>query len=192
MPDAPVVPLSDAASGEPLESLRAALRAGGVFAIPTDTFYGLAADPLSEPGVGRVYALKGRSGAQALPVVIASSAQLATLGVIAGTLPLGLGRTLGRLPGANDGVVCVDETAAKGMTARRLVPTGHSLLIVSGTVGSLVERFLATYPDRTQVHLCGLDFVVDAGPSENVVPSTIVDLTKSPPEILRSGAFPWS
>src|SRR5204863_5274835 len=38
----------------------------------------------------------------------------------------------------------------------------------------------------------GLDFVVDAGPSENVVPSTIVDLTKSPPEILRSGAFPWS
>jgi len=74
----------------------------------------------------------------------ASWTREAPLGVIAGTLPLGLGRTLGRLPGANDGVVCVDETAAQGMTARRLVPTGHSLLIVSGAVGSLVERFLAT------------------------------------------------
>jgi hypothetical protein len=64
--------------------------------------------------------------------------------VIAGTLPLGLGRALGPLPGTNDGVVCVDETRVEGMTAQILVPTGHSLLIVSGTVGGLVERFLAS------------------------------------------------
>ena len=68
----------------------------------------------------------------------------APLGGVAGTLPLGLGRTLGRLPGANDGVVCVAETEVQGMTARKLVPTGHSLLIVSGAVGSLIEHFLAT------------------------------------------------
>jgi pimeloyl-ACP methyl ester carboxylesterase len=68
----------------------------------------------------------------------------APLGVIAGTLPLGLGRALGPLPGTNDGVVCVDETRVEGMTAQILVPTGHSLLIVSGTVGGLVERFLAS------------------------------------------------
>src|SRR5512143_2442398 len=63
--------------------IREALGGGGVLAIPTDTFYGLAADPLSESGVGRVYALKGRSAAQALPVVVASVAQLAALGVSA-------------------------------------------------------------------------------------------------------------
>ena len=66
------------------------------------------------------------------------------LGVIAGTVPLGLGRALGRLPGENDGVVRVEETAVQGMTGRSLVPLGHSLLIVSGAVGQLVERFLAT------------------------------------------------
>lgn len=66
------------------------------------------------------------------------------LGVVAGTLPLGLGRALGRLPGVNDGVVCVDETSVEGMTARALVPSGHSMLIVSPTVGGLVERFLAS------------------------------------------------
>lgn len=68
----------------------------------------------------------------------------APLGVIAGTLPIGLGRAFGRLPGENDGVVRVEETEVKGMSARALVPTGHSLLIVSGAVGRLVERFLST------------------------------------------------
>jgi hypothetical protein len=68
----------------------------------------------------------------------------APLGVVAGTLPLGLGRVLGRLPDANDGVVRVDETEVAGMTARALVPQGHSLLIVSGAVGALVERFFAS------------------------------------------------
>jgi pimeloyl-ACP methyl ester carboxylesterase len=68
----------------------------------------------------------------------------APLGVIAGTVPLGLGRAFGgRLPGPNDGVVRVEETAVRGMSAQALVPTGHSLLIVSGAVGRLVERFLS-------------------------------------------------
>ena len=37
------------------------VRAGGVALFPSDTVYGLAADPESEAGVGRLYALKGRS-----------------------------------------------------------------------------------------------------------------------------------
>ena len=68
----------------------------------------------------------------------------APLGVVAGTRPLGLGRALGRLPGPNDGVVCVDETLVDGMSASSLVPLGHSMLIVSGAVGKLVERFFAS------------------------------------------------
>jgi len=68
----------------------------------------------------------------------------APLGIIAGTRPLGLGRAFGRLPGENDGVVCVSETIVDGMTARALVPQGHSMLIVSGQVGRLVERFLSS------------------------------------------------
>lgn len=66
------------------------------------------------------------------------------LGVVAGTLRLGLGRMLGRLPGDNDGVVCVQETAIDGMTDRALVREAHSMLAVSGRVAALVERFLAT------------------------------------------------
>ena len=65
------------------------------------------------------------------------------LGVVAGTLPMGLGRALGGLPGPNDGVVCVEETTVEGMSERALVRQGHSMLILSGQVGGLVERFLA-------------------------------------------------
>lgn len=67
----------------------------------------------------------------------------APLGVVAGTLPLGLARAFGSLPAPNDGVVCVGETSVDGMAARELVRQGHSMLIMSGGVGTLVGRFLA-------------------------------------------------
>jgi pimeloyl-ACP methyl ester carboxylesterase len=67
----------------------------------------------------------------------------APLGVIAGTLPLGLGIALGRPPGMSDGVVCVPETQVEGAAAQALVAVGHSALIVSGRVAKLIERFLA-------------------------------------------------
>jgi pimeloyl-ACP methyl ester carboxylesterase len=66
----------------------------------------------------------------------------APLGVIAGIMPLGLGRALGRLPGQNDGVVRVDETRVEGMSAQALVPVGHSMLIASGSVFRRLERFM--------------------------------------------------
>lgn len=66
------------------------------------------------------------------------------LGIVAGTLPVGLGRLFGRLPGVNDGVVCLEETSVEGMTERALVRQGHSMLIFSPAVGALVDRFLSS------------------------------------------------
>lgn len=64
------------------------------------------------------------------------------LGVIAGTRPLGLGRALGALPGENDGVVRVEETAVDGMREQVLLPMGHSWLPLSQRVASMVDHFL--------------------------------------------------
>jgi len=72
----------------------------------------------------------------------ASWRRAAPLGVIAGTVPMGLGHALGQMPGPSDGVVCVSETEVDGMSAHALVPLGHSLLIVSGRVAKMIERFL--------------------------------------------------
>ena len=66
-------------------------------------------------------------------------------GVVPATTPFGLGRMVGgRLPGLNDGVVCVDETTVEGMTARALIAQGHSMLILSGRVSELVHRFCSS------------------------------------------------
>ena len=64
------------------------------------------------------------------------------LGVIAGTMPMGLGRAFGRLPGANDGVVCVDETAVEGMSERITLHVGHSAMLVSARVAAQTTAFL--------------------------------------------------
>lgn len=64
------------------------------------------------------------------------------LGVVAGTLPIGLGRAFGSLPGANDGVVCVEETAVQGMTGRISMPVGHSQMLVSARVALQTAAFL--------------------------------------------------
>jgi len=64
------------------------------------------------------------------------------LGVLAGTLPFGLGRLLGALPGANDGVVRVEETAVEGMRERVVLPVGHSAMLVSARVAAQAVSFL--------------------------------------------------
>ena len=65
------------------------------------------------------------------------------LGVIAGTTPIGLGRITGRLPGPNDGVVCVEETAIAGMAERAVHRVSHSGMLVSSRVADDVAAFLA-------------------------------------------------
>jgi pimeloyl-ACP methyl ester carboxylesterase len=64
------------------------------------------------------------------------------LGVVAGSLPLGLGRLFGRLPGVNDGAVCLEETAVEGMAGRVVLPVGHSAMLISARVAAQVAAFL--------------------------------------------------
>ena len=66
-----------------------------------------------------------------------------SLGVIAGTRPIGLGRLLGRLAGPNDGVVTVEETTIEGMSERITLPVGHSQMLISAQTAVQVAAYLA-------------------------------------------------
>jgi len=66
----------------------------------------------------------------------------AELGVIAGTVPRGLARLVMRLPGANDGVVRLEETEVAGMRARIALPVSHSGMLVSARVAEEIASFL--------------------------------------------------
>lgn len=64
------------------------------------------------------------------------------IGVIAGNVPLGLGRVVGRLSSSSDGTVLVEETQLKGATAHLVLRTTHSGMVYSTIVAREVAAFL--------------------------------------------------
>jgi len=62
-----------------VEAAVRALRSGGLVALPTETYFALAADALSEAALARLYEVKGRAAAQTLSVLIDGPGMLATL-----------------------------------------------------------------------------------------------------------------
>jgi len=66
------------------------------------------------------------------------------VGVIAGSVSLGLGRLFVNLPGPNDGVVMLSETQVPGATASIVLRTSHSAMLVSPAVGRATCAFLKT------------------------------------------------
>jgi L-threonylcarbamoyladenylate synthase len=176
---------------------------GGVVALPTDTLYGLAADPFSAAAVARVFEVKGRAAEHALPLVAADLAQvvshLGTLSEVAERLagrfwpgPLTLlvtaPRAIARDVSAGTGCVGVRVPAdrvARGICAAAGRPVIATSANISGEAPTAdpdeVERTLG---DR-------IDLLIDAGPTRGGAPSTIVDVTGAAPALVRAGAIAW-
>lgn len=66
------------------------------------------------------------------------------VGVVAGTLGVGLGRFIGRLPEPHDGTVSLDETRLAGATDECVLEVSHLGMLVSTEVAARVARFFAT------------------------------------------------
>ena len=68
----------DSTAPDPAVLARAAgtIRAGGIVVVPTDTLYGLAADPFSAEAVRRLFSIKGRALDRAVPLMAADVAQM--------------------------------------------------------------------------------------------------------------------
>jgi tRNA threonylcarbamoyl adenosine modification protein (Sua5/YciO/YrdC/YwlC family) len=196
-----VLPLARALDADVLARLAGHLAKGGVLAIPTDTLYGLAADPLSEDGVARVYELKGRAETSALPVVVASAADLARLGVAAPEAVLSKLDSIWPAPLTAVLPLLRPIPASRGgSTLAVRVPALEGLRLLLSRLGPLTATSAnpsGAAPARSATETLHyfremLDFVLDDGPSPGGVPSTLVDLTKSPPRVLREGAFSWT
>jgi L-threonylcarbamoyladenylate synthase len=63
-----------AESARLIDAAVAALRAGELVVYPTETFYGIAADPGSSTAIARIFALKGRSPGQPIALIAADAA----------------------------------------------------------------------------------------------------------------------
>lgn len=179
------------------------IRNGGVVAAPTDTLYGLSADPFNQSAVERVFAIKGRAGDRALPLVAADLDQvtrsLGALSLLASTLatrfwpgPL----TLVVHPAARlaDGVASANGTVGVRVpdhAVTRLLAAGAARLLTA-TSANVSGRPATADPDRVAAELGGmLDVLLDAGVSPGGSPSTIVDVTGERPILIRAGAIAW-
>lgn len=65
------------------------------------------------------------------------------LGVIAGTMPVGIGRLFTRLPEPHDGTVCLDETRVEGAADHWLGPVSHTSMLFSAPVARQICLFLS-------------------------------------------------
>ncbi len=186
---------------EAIERVAAAIRRGEVVAIPTDTVYGLAADPFQPEAMRRLLRLKQRPEDKPILLLIDSLRQVEDL---AARVPATLERLAARFwPGPLTVVLPaaprVPEaiTAGTGTVAVRLPGSQVTRQIVraarrplTGTSANVSGRPAAESAAQVREQLGrSLALILDAGPAPSRVPSTIVDLTGEP-RILREGAIP--
>jgi L-threonylcarbamoyladenylate synthase len=181
-----------------------ALEAGDVVALPTDTFYGLAVDPVNLRAVDRIYDLKTRARHKPLSLLIADMAQAYEL---ARSLDGAFDRLAERFwPGPLTIVVKAGGKLPLRVTAN----TGNvALRVPDSALCRDVVRQLGLPITATSANLRGLKectfagcvreqfgdkirMIVDGGPTARSVATTIVDLSGGPNSwmILREGAIP--
>ena len=188
------------ASREEIFRLRELLGKGGVVALPTETFYGLAADPWSETAVRRICEIKGRDAVKALPVLFATRDQLPRLNVDAP--PAALDPYFQIWPAPLTVVVSVRAPIAASRGVRKLgirMPAERRLRALLERVGPVTGTSVNRSgspplddPDAVEaIFRRDVDWLIDGGPTPGGKPSTVIDATATPPELLRAGAYAW-
>lgn len=178
------------------------LRRGGLVAFPTETVYGLGADALNPSAVQKVFDAKQRPNDNPLIVHIAEFAQLEDVVTSVPQIALTLAQTFWpgpltmvfeRSAAVPDNVTANLDTVAIRMpdhavTQALIKEFGNGIVGPSANVSGKPSP---TKADHVYTDLNGkVDLILDAGPAEIGVESTIIDVTVSPPLVLRSGGLP--
>ena len=180
----------------------AILKAGGVLAFPTETFYGLAADAANERAVEKIFRIKGRDFGNPIALIAGSESHLQ--GLVA-EIP-DAARILMRAfwPGPLTLVfkassrVIPKLTAGTGRIGIRISshPIAASLTEALGGPITATSANRSGAAENVSAHevlqLLGEDpdAVIDGGPAPGGRGSTFLDVTADPPVVLREGAVP--
>jgi tRNA threonylcarbamoyl adenosine modification protein (Sua5/YciO/YrdC/YwlC family) len=184
---------------EPRKLRRAveALEAGGVIAYPTDTVYGLGCDLTNKNAIERLYAIKGMDRSQPLAFVCPDLSDIAKYAVVENQVYRVLRRFL---PGPYTFILQATREVPKLVQMKRKnvgirVPGLEVTRAIARELGRPIISSTAARPggapfvDPNEIddEFKGLALVLDGG-AGGLVPTTVIDLTTSPPEIVREGA----
>jgi tRNA threonylcarbamoyl adenosine modification protein (Sua5/YciO/YrdC/YwlC family) len=183
----------------------ALLRAGGLVAFPTETVYGVAAASNVPAAVARLYALKGRAPDKPTALMVSDVSEVrarcprippAAERLMARFWPGPLTLVLRDADGRMTGFRLPGSPLARGLVREAgvalLVPSANR---ASNPPATTAAQVLSEFPE-------GLDLVIDGGPAERGVASTVVRVSEADPsrpdgaegevDVLREGAIPAS
>ncbi|MDO4487933.1 MAG: L-threonylcarbamoyladenylate synthase [Eubacteriales bacterium] len=178
----------------------AVLRNGGLVAFPTETVYGLGGDARTESASERIYAAKGRPSDNPLIVHISKKDEIYPL--IKGATAMGEALMDTYWPGPltlvfpKSDVIPKTTTGGLDTVAVRCPehPVANKLIELAGVPVAAPSANRSGRPSTTRAEHCiedlmgRVDVILDGGPCEIGVESTIVDLTGETPMLLRPGA----
>jgi L-threonylcarbamoyladenylate synthase len=194
----------DPANPDPaaIAEIVAVLRRGAVVAYPTDTLYGLGVDPRQDAAVERLFAVKGRDAASAIPLIAADleqACEVCRFGPVHLRLanafwpgPLTLvgeaepAISIRALAGGSTVAVRVPAHAVARAIARALgfCITATSANLSGAAPAATAQEASAALGDR-------VDLIVEAGPAPGGPPSTLVGVRDDVPVLVRAGAVAW-
>lgn len=187
-----------------LEYAARLILAGRVVAFPTDTFYGLGADPFNLAAVSEVFRVKGRTADRPLPLLVATIEQ--ALELTHNPPPLFVTLAEKFWPGPLTLVVpassllplkLTGNTGKVGLRWPR-APLAVALIAatarpLTGTSANLSEHPACTTAAEVDRQIGeSLPLILDGGPTKGVMASTVVEILSERVRILRPGRVPES
>lgn len=166
------------------------LRRGGSVIYPTDTLYGLGVDAGNEQAVEQLIKLKGRDADKKFSVMLGN---LDAIEQLAELTPKTKETLCRKLPGAYTFVL----NAKTGGTIAIRMPDHPVALELARAFGKPITATSANISGEkplnslSSLKSLGADYILWAGPLPATKPSTLVDLTKKRPRVLRRGAGLW-
>jgi len=177
------------------------IKAGGVVGFPTETVYGLGADALNPDAVDAIFLAKGRPSSNPVILHIASFEDLEGITIFVpdnarklmdAFWPGPLTVVLEKTPNVPDNVTGGLQTVAVRMPSH---PVALALIKASGTPIAAPSANISGVPSTTMGdHVLEdmdtrIPMILDCGPCDIGVESTVVDFTQDPPVILRPGGL---
>ncbi len=185
-----------------MQEARGILEAGGLLAVPTETFYALACHPFRPEGLRRLVAVKGRSPDKPILLLVANTKRVPE---VAREIPPLAERLMARfwpgpltliLPARPElSPLITGGTGTVGVRQPRQRATLALLRALDFPLTGTSANRAGEPPARTAMEVAQalgseLDGILDDGPCPGGVPSTVVDLITRPPRLVRPGAVP--